>query len=226
MAGAPNAVLNPPPAAYSPGMPNPGFPAMSMPFAAPPKRTNPAIIIVSIVGGIVLVLILIAVAIPVFLSQRKPATVTLTLPASLDGAPQMTTAAAQQATSTIVQGMNDGERAFATGFQAALYSGGSSPGVLVAAGKLTRRPTANDRTQFFQGFERGAAGSASGVSFTKVPPGPLGGTTECGLEITSTPAVMCLSMDNSAIVFVAVYTSDLTEGTMTALQVRSEVEHK
>jgi hypothetical protein len=208
-------------------MPNPAFPAMSLPFAPPPKRTNPAIIIASVVGAVLLAVILAAVAIPVFLSQQKPKPVTLTIPDTLEGSPRVTSSAAQQATSMIMQGLTDNERGFATDFNAALYAGGTSPGVLVATGKLTRRPTANNRARFFQGLERGSASSAAPMSFAQVPPGPLGGTTECGLEITATtPAVICLSMDDSAIVFIAVYTSDVAGGTMTALQVRSDVEHK
>lgn len=223
---APHAVLSPPPAAFSPGTPNPAFLAMPLPFV-PPKQTNRGLIIGVVVGAVVLVAALIAIAIPVVLAQQKPVPVTLTIPASLEGSPQITTSAAQQATSMIVQGLNESEHGLASNFNAALYAGGTSPGVLVAAGKLTRRPNTNERAQFFRGFEHAAAGSANPVQFAPVPPGPLGGTTECGLETAETlPAVMCLTVDNSATVFIAVYTSDLVEGTTTALRVRSEIEHR
>jgi hypothetical protein len=223
---APNPGYGPPPAAFSPGIPNPAFPAMALPFAPPPKRTNPALVIAAVVGGVVLVLVLIAIAIPVFLAQQKPKPVTLTIPASFDGSPRITSNEAQQATGLIVQGLTAQSPTVAGSFDAAVYSAGTSPAVLVAAGKLTRRPTSNDRARFFDGFNN-AQGDDDPVTLATVPPGPLGGTTECGLaNSTGTPAVLCISMDDSAIVFVAVYTTDLTQGTMTALEMRSTVEHK
>jgi len=198
---------------------------MALPFN-PPKRTNPALVIAGVVGGVVVVGILAAIAIPVVLAQQKPKPVTLTLPATFDGSPRVTNSTAQQATDLVAQGLSGALPRVTGNFDAAVYSAGTSPAVLVAAGKLTRRPTSEDKARFFQGMNN-AQGTDDPVTLAAVPPGPLGGMTECGLANSSqTPAVVCVSIDDSAIVFVAVYTSDITQGTMTALEVRSTVEHK
>ena len=58
------------------------------------------------------------------------------------------------------------------------------------------------------------------ITLTKVPPGALGGTTECGLANGDTPFEVCFSLDNSAAVYVIVYTSDFVQGTLLAQKLR------
>ncbi|MGH8888533.1 MAG: hypothetical protein ACRDV3_02085, partial [Acidothermaceae bacterium] len=113
-----------------------------------------------------------------------------------------------------------------TGVQAAVYARPDSTGFVVGTGKLLHRPTSKQRDEFMTGFAKGASTQYS-MTMTKVPAGPLGGTTECGtLQTADTPAVICISMDNSAVVVAIVYTSDLAQGTVLASQLRSDVEHK
>jgi len=230
LAAGPPASFQPlggPPAAFQPAGYPIGYPT-GLAYPPPVKKRNTALIVVlSVVGAFIGIAILVAIAIPVFLNQRKPDPVTLTMPTTLEGSAQITTAAAQQVTSTMVSEFSTDSAKYATGFRAGLYGQGAGPAFLVSTGKLTRRPTATDRQTFVSQFAKGAQ-QTTPISMVPVPPGPLGGTTDCGLADASgdESAVMCISIDNSAIVFVAVYTSDLTQGTLLATQLRSDVEHK
>ncbi|MGH8890111.1 MAG: hypothetical protein ACRDV3_10215, partial [Acidothermaceae bacterium] len=86
-----------PPPAYPPvagppvAFPQAGYPAG--PGFAPPakKRSRTLIVLLSVLGGIVGIIILAAIAVPVVLNQQKPVPVTLTLPTNLEGATQLTT---------------------------------------------------------------------------------------------------------------------------------------
>jgi hypothetical protein len=49
----------------------------------------------------------------------------------------------------------------------------------------------------------------------------------CGmLQATGSSAVVCVSMDDAAMVLTIVYTKDLSRGILLATQIRSDVEHK
>jgi hypothetical protein len=196
-------------------------------YVPPPKPANRGwIIAVGAVVGVIVTLIAVAVAIPVFLNQRKPEAVTLTLPTSMAGGTLSTTPQAQQVTSTFVTGFGNDERGLLTDVQAGVYTRSGSTGFVVGTAKLVHRPTAAQRNAFMAEFAKGAAATAS-LTMTKFPPGPLGGVTECGmLQTATTPAVVCISMDNAAVVVTIDYTSDLLQGTTDALQLRGDVEHK
>ena len=230
----------PQPGVSQPGVPQPGFPqpafpqggfpqggfATALPFAPPSTGRKVGLVVGLSVAGVVGVAVLAAIAIPVFLGQQKPKPVTLTLPPTLEGSAQLTTGAAQQAASAMSTQFGNATTGYTTDLNTAVYKGPTS--FLITTAKLTRRPTPADRNSFVTNFAKGAAGQASAVSMAKVPPGPLGGSTECGLTApaNSVPAVVCVSIDDSAIVFVAVYTDDLVSGTMLATELRGDVEHK
>lgn len=195
-------------------------------FGPPVKQRNTALVVVlSVVGGFIALAVLVAIAIPVFLNQRKPVPVTLTMPATLDGGTMLTTPAAQQAVSNFVASFGNAEAGLLTDVQAGVYKRTGSPGFVVGGGKLLHRPTSAQRDEFMTGFTKGASSQYS-VTMAKVPPGPLGGTTQCGmLQTDPSPSVICISMDSSAVIVAIVYTNDIAAGTADAVQLRGDVEH-
>jgi hypothetical protein len=213
----------PVPPSYVPipdGTPPPIYPPSFV--MAPPPATKKGIptaakVAIGIVVGFVLVAILAAIAIPVFLN-RKPPAVTLLLPRTLQGSTQLTTPAAQQAVSQLRSSVT-GNISF-TDPQAAIYGRDTTPAFGILAAKLTHIPTTTDSQAFLNGVS--GAGSAP---MSAEPSGPLGGTTQCGIETTDgTQVALCASIDKSAIVMVLVYSGDLADDAVLAQKLRLAVE--
>jgi hypothetical protein len=213
-----------PPAYGPPPFGAPGY--GGYPVGATPGRSTASRVLIGLaiaVLGIIGVGILAAIAIPVFLNQRdKPVPVTLVLPQTLEGSPQLNSASFQQLESNAESTVFPANTVFSDP-QAAVYGNAGAPSFVIMAAKITSRPTASDRTSYWNAIAR--SGSDKQITLTKVPPGALGGTTECGLANSDVPFEVCFSLDNSAAVYVIVYTSDLVQGTLLAQKLREDVEH-
>jgi hypothetical protein len=210
------------PAEYQPQTaPQPVFPsAFERAPAATAKKGWPkrAKVAIGIVGGVIVLAIAALVAMPHFVNHTPPA-VTLSLPSPLQGSTPLTTAAAKQAVAQL-ESTVQANIAF-TNPRAAIYERDGSPTFGILAAKLTRIPTAADETLFLKGVSTGGSAPMSLVSS-----GPLGGSTECGVETTNGIQVaMCASIDKSAVVLVIVYSGDLTTDTALAQKLRLAVEH-
>jgi hypothetical protein len=207
-----------PPAYGPPPFGAPGY--GGYPIGATPGRSTGSRVLIGL--AIVLVgIVAIAVAIPVFLSQRKPVPVTLVLPQNLEGSTKLDSPALEQVQSTVESTVFP-DRSVFNDPQAAFWGNGT-PTFGVVAAKLVHRPTQSQTDGYWKGVERGA--TQDQVTLTKVPPGALGGTTECGMATGEDVSfLMCFSLDNSAAVYVIVYTSDMVQGTLMAEKLRGDIE--
>jgi hypothetical protein len=195
------------------------------PVGATPGRSTASRVLIALaitVVGIIGIGIIAAVAIPVFLSQRdKPVPVTLVLPQTLEGSTKLDSPALEQVQSTVESTVFPDRTVFSDP-QAAFWGNGA-PTFGVVAAKLVHRPTQSQAADYWNGVTRGA--TQDQVTLTNVPPGALGGTTECGMATgEDIPFLMCFSLDNSAAVYVIVYTSDMVQGTLMAEKLRGDIE--
>ena len=171
----------PPASAYPGWAPPPGsVPAPQPAWGATPytgatqqKSRNWPMIVLVVAGSLVALLVLLAVAIPVFLNQREAALASRTsvsVPSSVAGLPLATTPAAKQAEAGLVSMMPTSLGLTMAG----LYTNGmSSVVVLAGAHRMTRTMQAG----FLAGVESDAR--ADGARMHDVAPGPLGGTMRC-----------------------------------------------
>jgi hypothetical protein len=167
-------------------------------------------------------LILIAVAIPVFLSQRKPANRNVVLPTTLvdqqriTGNADLDAAAATEvaALSKIIPGGSQ--------TQAAYYGLDGEPTFMVIAGKLAHRPTSADVTSFF------STHNAADPTLVKLGSGQFGGTLECGAStVDGNVVTICASLDSAAaIVLVATNNTTPSQLAIVTRQVIGSVEVK
>jgi hypothetical protein len=208
-----------PPAYGPPPFGAPGYQGYPPPQVPSSSKTRIGVIVAVCV--VLVIGVLYAVAKPVFGRQHKPVPVTLVLPPSLEGSPKLNTAALQQLESTAESTVFPAGTVFSEP-QAAFYGNGP-PSFGVMAAKITSRPTPAEAASYWNAVAHGA--SDGQVTLTKVPPGALGGTTECGLALGDVPFTVCFSLDNSAAVYVIVYTSDIVQGTLMAEKLRADVEH-
>ncbi|MDX6225578.1 MAG: hypothetical protein QOE64_1954 [Frankiales bacterium] len=172
------------------------------------------------VGGLVILGILAAVAIPVFLNQRakaEAARTTVTLPEALVGYDRMhdvtATALEQQLLSPDTPGHG----------VAAVYGTNGHVAASVAIWTHPMTPRARDR--FISDAERGAFESSHGelTSFIDVDPGPLGGRMRCaGL---SNSVTLCMFVDSGAYGSIMV-ARPIDRGGSVAQSMRAEVEHR
>ena len=190
------------------------------PWAAQPASgTSTTVKVLIGVGALVGVLILFAIAIPVFLDQRGKAVAgrtTVSLPATVAGQPIRTDSAAAQ----VVQPLRDVD-APGTHLVAA-YGGVAQPDFVIMITKYFM--TERDQRDYFTGVRKGAQSSA-GLTlgpFSSVDPGKLGGKVECA----SAPlATMCVFADAGAYGLMIGFGT--REHALQLLpQVRSAVEHR
>jgi hypothetical protein len=194
----------PPPFGYVPPAPAPFL----HPYAAPARGGLPgwAIALICAGGGVLLILIAAAVAIPVFLHQRDAAVAkatTLSPAAEVAGMTRSTDPRMQQDIDPMTAGMS------ACGcFQPPVTSGYVVPDrthVLIVLGAKFVRP-ADDQTR--ESFQRSFWGEGSSTVATLGPvrdvdPGRLGGTLRCAAMSTGRAAgQLCVSVDAGAVVVV------------------------
>jgi hypothetical protein len=175
------------------------------------------ITLASIVG----ILILGAIAIPIFVSQQKPANRNVILPATLVDQQKLTdpdlAAAVSNEVAVMKQQIPGGSQT-----QAAYYGLDGQPTFMVVAGKLARRPTSADVSAFFS-----TKGSTEGLTLTKMGSGPFGGTLECGsVTANGTPLILCSSIDSAAAILVAASDTTPSQLAIVTRQIIGTVEQK
>lgn len=231
---------NPPPGGRTPMPPNWGQPAGSgqsapgwgqpptgwgpPPTAAPPFATATRhgmpvwAKVLLFVGAAFLLLIVAAVAIPVFLHQRAKATAartTVQMPATAAGLVRLTDATSLRYEQHLLQAPTPGRHV------AAVY--GTAAGerrALVLAG--TAAMTQQDQAEFLAGAERGASKSLP-VPFKDVAPGKLGGSMRCG-DDPSLQLAICVFADGGAYGAVDLLGSE--RDSTRAVEIREQVEHR
>ncbi|MDQ1465429.1 MAG: hypothetical protein QOC73_2370 [Actinomycetota bacterium] len=212
-----------PPQGYAPSpYAQPGGPQYFPP--PPPPGGMPAAIkiVLCVVGGLFVVGILAAIAIPVFLSQKqRPANRAVSVPATVLGQMQLHTPELDNAAAQAIAGMQRPNAPW--GLVSGSYFGtGGLPTFFVAAAKVNIRPTAADETALF-----GSLASSTGAALSPVGAGPFGGRMECGpLDAAGgTAMTQCYSIDNAAIVAIVVFESSPNQAALLARQIIGSVEH-
>ena len=217
-AGNPNLSLFAPPPPAGSWVPQHAAPGAGISNSG---RSTGAKILIGV--GIVLgVMVLIAVAIPVFLSQRQPANRNVVLPTTLIDAQRIT--GDPNLDAETAQGVSAMQKVVPGGSQtqAAYYGLDGAPTFMVVAGKLARKPTSGDvKTYFTQGT------ASDDPVLTKLGSGPFGGTLECGTSTVGGVALTeCASLDNAAAVLVmAGHVTPTQLATMTR-QILEQIETK
>jgi hypothetical protein len=198
--------LPPPPPPYGawPGtvLPGPGYP--------PAGRTGlPGWGIALIVGGVgmLVVLVLAAVAVPVYLHQRAQADLSATsvsLPPAVAGLTEVDDPATQQQLADAVRSIDTcgcTEPLLMTLYQ----DNSGTHRILVATGKFSSAASASDQRSFsvnmWAGIRDGAAGEAATVGPTvESDPGRLGGTMSCAPITADATGRVCVSVDRTSFV--------------------------
>lgn len=180
------------------------------------------------VGGLVLLLVVAAVAIPVFLNQRGnalAARTTISMPATAAGLVQLNDPASQKSVRQaldLVRGSGRvGKCQCAFGIPtASLY--GTPAGQRRALVVVTRATLSSaDQASFLKGA-RESAGAAA-VNWHSAPAGPLGGQVMCA-ALPTRNATACVFVDPGAAGDIAVLGT--TNGDELAAELRTAVEHR
>jgi hypothetical protein len=193
-------------------------------YGPPPSRRVPVAVwvVLGVVGGLMAMGILAAIAIPVFLSQReKPANRTVSIPTTLLGQTQLHTPNLDAAAAQAVTAMRAAKTPWAQE-SAAYYGTGDLPVFFVAAAKVTVRPTPADTTAFMK-----SVAASTNVGLSPVGAGPFGGKMECGLTTAAdgAQATACYSIDDAAVTMIIVFQSSPDQAALLARQIIGSVEH-
>jgi hypothetical protein len=203
-----------PPAGYAQGGYPPGPPGQWTP--PPPANNWPVALKVGI--AVVVVAIGAAVAIPVFITQQKPANRPVALPATLLGEPQLHNDALDGASNAVLNQVNLADAPW-TDPQVAYYGQDTIPEFAVVAAKMTRRASPQDETSLFRGV-------SAEVTLTPEGSGPYGGKMECGpVTNQGIRGVICASIDSGAFVETVMFGSATnSEVALLSRQIISAVE--
>jgi hypothetical protein len=182
--------------------------------------TKVAIAVACAVGGLVILGILAAIAIPVFLDQRAKAAaagITVTIPETIGGYDRLHDASATALERQLLSPDTPGHGT------AAVY--GTNGHIAASVSIWTHPMTSRARAQFLAGAERGAATQGDGKlsAFTDADPGSLGGQMRCAQ--LSNVVTLCMFADAGAYGSLMVG-QPLTSGAAFAVQMREAVEHR
>jgi hypothetical protein len=214
-----------PPQGYAPSpYVQPGGPQY---FAPPPPPGGMPVaikIVLWVVGGLFVMGILAAIAIPVFLSQKqRPANRSVSVPATLLGQTQLHTSEADARAANGIADLTADSHGNWGPVSGAYFGTGDLPTFFVAAAKVTVRPTPADETAFMKAI-------AAGTTYVAVAPvgaGPYGGKLECGSSpnVNGVPTTTCFSIDSAAITMIVVFESSPDQAALLARQIIGSVEH-
>jgi hypothetical protein len=202
-----------------PGYAPPMQPGYAPPFGGPPPKGGvPTAVWVALaaVGGVVLLMILAAIAIPVFLNQRKPADRPVSIPLTMLGQSQLHNADLDSATARLLLAFGTSGSGLAAP-DGAFYGQEDTPTFFVGAAKLTRQLTPAERADLLR----------PGASFSPTPEGagPFGGTLECGqIDQNGTQGAECVSVDSAAVVVTVIFDSSSADAAFLTRQIVSSVE--
>jgi hypothetical protein len=179
------------------------------------------IIVAAVVGTVIVVGILAAIAIPVFLNQRakaEAARITVSAPATVGGWTRLTDPTSRAIEQQLLAAPGPGTRV------AGVYGSGGRKQAFFSAGHVAM--SFADRRDFLAGAESGAARSTElgGAVFIDADPGVLGGRMRCTSLATGNVTV-CLFADAGAYGSVTVFGS-VNQGVTLARTVREAVEHR
>jgi hypothetical protein len=180
-------------------------------------------IVLCVVGGLFVLGILAAIAIPVFLKQaQRPADRAVSVPAMVLGQSQLHSPDMDARTSSAIADMTDANGSWGP-VSGAYYGTGDLPTFFVAAAKVTVRPTPADETKFM----KAVAASTTYVALSHVGGGPFGGKMECGSTPNrgGAPTTTCFSIDSAAITMIIVFESSPDQAAVLARQIIGSVEH-
>jgi hypothetical protein len=180
-------------------------------------------IVLGVVGGLFVLGILAAIAIPVFLSQKqRPANRAVSIPTTLLGQSQVHTPDLDAMGSRTIADMTAAKGPWGP-VSGAYYGTGGLPTFFVAAAKVTVRPTPADEADFM----KSVASGATYVVLAPVGPGPFGGKMECGsaTDATGIQTTTCFSIDTAAITIIVVLESSPDQAALLARQIIGSVEH-
>jgi hypothetical protein len=168
-----------------------------------------------VLGGLLVLAVLAAVAVPVAVDQRNKGIyrrTTVSLPVSVRGATQMSGGGIE----TVLAKMTD---ELPTPGLAAVYGTGYTPRYVVAVAK--HRMTRGERKGFWSDAEDGGADGAR-LTLRKVSPGPLGGDMRCAFPTPRT--ALCGFVDAGA--YGAMMVLDEADAEGAAREIRAALEHR
>ncbi|MGZ4638799.1 MAG: hypothetical protein ACXV2J_07045 [Actinomycetes bacterium] len=242
--------LGAPPASRFGGAPGPpelspaqSFAPAGLPLGAPAAYRAPAsrsglptwaIVVICAVGGLFVLGVVAAVALPAFLAQREKAAAAATVvavPASIGGLSQAGATAAQR--QEFQTWMSSFSRAMSAPQGAVFGDGTPDHSLVVLAGRFGRVLHSRDRDAFVQGFWNSASHGSAGALGTPrdVSPGHLGGRLSCA-EMTGTGTgpsgrgQMCVAIDAGALVVSIETQTGHTPSPEFARTVREAVVHR
>jgi hypothetical protein len=224
--GDPFAPLAPPPPVadqfgYGYQQANPPLQPQSYPPAYPPpyqpaKHGLPGwgIALIACAAGLVVVLIVAAVAIPVFLGQRDKATAAATTISVPPGIGELTQTPMTPEMQAQAQAWRQSMARWLPDPQAAIFV--DAPGshrLVVLAGKMSTVLHQDDQTEVVRGFWHGAEEGLAGQAVLGVPaersPGELGGTMSCAsFNPAGVTGEICIAVDPGSMVV----TVDIQDG--------------
>jgi hypothetical protein len=176
--------------------------------------------LIAVVGSFVVLSVLVAVAVPVFLSQRAKAHVAATrivLPDTVLGLPRQRDFEASHEAQLLAQAP--------AGAQLAVYAGpGGSPALFVVVVKGTLPHSAADQAQFWSSFERSLQqeDGMAGVQLVDRSTGAYGGRFACG---STSGRTVCAATDD-VVQFSVLANGAVPGGTDAVASVRAQVEHQ
>jgi hypothetical protein len=205
------------------GPPAFGAPGYSgYPPAQPPPRSTASKVWIGVAIALA-VIIAFAVALPVVLSQQKPANRNVVLPAMLVEQQQLHDANLDAASSAVVASL-ERDISGLTQVQSGYYGSDGQPLFMVAAGKLPHQATAADEKAY---FSTSANTDSEQLVLAPVGSGPFGGKMECGTAtFNGTPTTICSSLDSAAAVLVISSQVSTSQLALLTRQIISSIEQK
>ena len=182
-------------------------------------------------GGVLTLLIMAAVAIPVFLQQQARAVLgstSVSLPPAVAGLPQVDDPAIRQqlaAQAAAIPTCGCTEPLMLTLYQ----DQAGTHRIVVMAGKFTRPASASAQRsisdQTWLGLRDGAAGTVTFGPPVDVDPGLLGGRVSCAPITAGTTGRACVSVDGASLVTMMEFAPTITDPTV-PVSVREAVVHR
>lgn len=175
-------------------------------------------------GGLVVLGIIAAIAIPVFLNRSATATLestSIAMPATIGAYTRLDTPEANQITEPTRQQMLRQEHVDAV--EIGVYDSQAGRGMFMAT-KFDKPMPKHELGEATRVAFAGLASSGVKVAgITPVEPGRLGGVMECGTgAIATAPVKVCVSADQAAVAVVVFYNAAIPDST--ALEVREAIE--
>lgn len=186
-----------------------GVAAYPYQLAPPPRSGLPgwAIALIAVAAGLLIVMVLAAVAIPTFLNQRSKANAaatTVTLPETLDGLERVRD---PEVDAVIQRQLETAPRTPLRDTQGAAYSDGEGHIVVVTVSRFPRVANSRDVDHAIAGYQDAATtdlppGVTVASGFQERPAGRLGGRISCVTVEGNMTGQLCAAVESSTLLFV------------------------